>query len=535
MALICFAGAGTVRGLLIFPPARRQGLMMRYFLGIDSGTQSTKAIVVDEAGGVLGRGQAEHRMIEGLGVGHKEQHPGDWIAALKSAVREAIAAAGIDGGAVAGIGVSGQQHGFVALDAQDEVIRPAKLWCDTSTAPEAAAVMDANGGREAFQRLTGNALPAGFTASKILWLKRHEPENFARLAAVLLPHDYVNFWLTGVKAMEFGDASGTGLLDVRTRSWCGQAIMSIDDDLGGKLPELRHSGDVLGRLRGEAAEALGLSTACMVSMGGGDNMMGAIGTGNVLPGAVTVSLGTSGTVYAYSAAPIVDAERGEIAAFCDSTGGWLPLLCTMNVTVATELVKRTFGLDNAALGEGARAAGVGANGLMLLPYFEGERVPDVPDGAGVWLGYREGAHGAGHFARAAMEGAALGLAYGFERMRGLGIEAKEIRLTGGGAKSPVWRQIMADVFGVPVVCTAEAEGAALGAAIQARWALERKTNPAANISDLCRLYVKVDEETRCQPDAAAHDVYTEMLRLHEGMSIALRPVFTRHRALLNRL
>lgn len=505
---------------------------MKYFAGIDSGTQSTKVLIVDQKGTVLGRGQARYGLIKGLPIGHKEQHPDTWIAALRDALGQAISSARIDGGKIAAIGVSGQQHGFVALDAANKPIRPAKLWCDTATAAEAEEIMERNGGLDAYIRLTGNSVPAGFTASKILWLKNNEPENFKRLATVMLPHDYINFWLTGEKKMEHGDASGTALMNVRARDWCGQAIASIDDELPGKIPPLIHSGDVWGTVHPEASRELGLSPDCIVSAGGGDNMMGAIGTGNVSPGIVTVSLGTSGTVYAFSSQPLIDAEKGEIAAFCDSTGNWLPLLCVMNVTAATELVKKTFCIDTRQLNEAARSVPPGADGLMLLPYFEGERVPNVPDGTGVWLGYGERTHTPAHFARAALEGPTLALAYGFNRMKSLGIEPKEIRLTGGGSKSAVWRQIIADVFDAPVVCTKEAEGAALGAAIQARWALERQKNPTAPIAELCETMIEIDEAARCTPNKGAHLPYAVMQEIHDAMSVALRPVFTAHRKMI---
>jgi xylulokinase len=502
---------------------------MRYFAGIDSGTQSTKVVIAAESGRVVGRGQAPHKLIEGLGVGHKEQHPSEWIAALKTAFAQAVKDAGIEADTIAALGVSGQQHGFVPLDAKGNVIRPAKLWCDTSTAPEADAIMQACGGREAFQRLTGNALPAGFTASKILWLKRHEPENFARLATVLLPHDYLNWWLTGEAAMEWGDASGTGLLDVRNRTWCDAAIGAIDDDLAAKLPPLRPSWEPVGTVRGEAARALGLSQSTLVASGGGDNMMGAIGTGNVRDGMVTVSLGTSGTVYACADKPVTD-PQGEIAAFCDSTGKWLPLLCTMNVTVATELVKELFGVKTAELNELASAVPAGSDGLLLLPYFEGERVPNVPDGTGVWFGHSARTNTPGHFARAAMEGATLGLNYGFNRMKQFGIAPAEIRLTGGGSKSALWRQIVADVFNTPVVCCTEAEGAALGAALQARWAVERQASGDAGLVQLAAQWIAVDEATRCVPDEENARCYAEAQKRHDALSLALRGSFAAHRA-----
>jgi xylulokinase len=509
----------TMDGAEPMPP--RQETMTRYFAGIDSGTQSTKVLIVSEDGPVAGRGQASYDLIGGLPVGHKEQHPDTWLDALRTAFREAVKNAGIDSREIAAIGVSGQQHGFVPLDSDDRVIRPAKLWCDTATAPEAEEIMLTCGGSQQFLACTGNCLPAGFTASKILWLRKHEPDNYRRLATVLLPHDYLNFWLTGLKRMEWGDASGTGLLDVRTREWSSDAINAIDPALRQKLPELHPSSEAHGTIRLEVARELGLREDCIVSAGGGDNMMGAIGTGNVSPGVVTVSLGTSGTVYACSEHPVIDSDRGEIAAFCDSTGYWLPLLCTMNVTVATELVKKTFGIGTDELNRAAAAVPAGANGLLLLPYFEGERTPNVPDGTGVWYGYSAHTHSAGHFARAAMEGATLGLGYGFNRMRDMGIRPTEIRLTGGGSRSALWRQILADVFATPVVCTTESEGAALGAAIQAAW----NATPGRSIADLCARFVTLDESTRCEPNQDHRELYQKAQQKHNALSLALRGVF----------
>jgi len=345
--------------------------MSEYFLGIDSGTQSTKALIVDgRTGEVVGRGSVPYDLIPGLAPGHCEQHPRTWVDATVGAVRKALSESGVKPEAVAGIGVSGQQHGFVPLDREGRVIRPAKLWCDTATAAQCDRIMAAVGGPRRTFELLGNLVLPGFTASKILWLKENEPEAFRRLHTVLLPHDYLNYWLTGEKVMEYGDASGTALMDVRSRRWSEPVVSAIDDDLAGKLPPLRPSAEPCGRLNGPAAEALGLRPGTLVAAGGGDNMMAAIGTGNVSPGVVTASLGTSGTIFACCDKPVTD-ERGEIAAFCDSTGRWLPLLCTMNVTIATELTRQLLGLDTARLDELACQVKPGCDGLLLLPYFSG--------------------------------------------------------------------------------------------------------------------------------------------------------------------
>lgn len=320
---------------------------MSLFIGIDSGTQSVKAVVLDlDSGRVVTEARAPHRLIGGLPVGHMEQHPREWAEALDTVI--AAVAAKVDRARVRGIGVSGQQHGFVPLDAAGEVIRPAKLWCDTSTTAECALITRRLGGPKAALRKTGNLILPGFTAPKILWLKRHEPANYRRLRHVLLPHDYLNFHLTGSYFMEYGDASGSALMDVRARKWSAAAMEAIDRNLADWLPPLSGSDAAAGTLRPELARRYGLSPEVVVSAGGGDNMMGAIGTGNVTPGVVSASFGTSGTIYAHAAKPVVD-PQGEIAAFCSSTGGWLPLLCTMNVTTVTEQVRALFGLDHAAL------------------------------------------------------------------------------------------------------------------------------------------------------------------------------------------
>lgn len=506
--------------------------MGEYFIGIDSGTQSTKSIVLDaETGELVGAASKSYDLIEGLPAGHKEQHPAEWITATRATIKEALARAGIDREQVRGIGVSGQQHGFVALDAQDEVIRAAKLWCDTSTSKECDELVAALGGLEKTIGLVGNGIPAGFTASKILWMKNHEPEQYARLGTVLLPHDYLNLFLTGRKTMECGDASGTALLDVRRRQWSQPAIDAIDPALRHKLPELIGSDQPAGTLRAELAAEFGLRTDVIVSSGGGDNMMGAIGTGNVREGAVTVSLGTSGTIYACSEKPVID-PRGEIAAFCDSTGRWLPLVCTMNVTVATEMVRERFDLSHEALAETAASTPPGNDGLMLIPFFEGERTPNVPDGTGVYFGLRDRTYTIGHFARAAMEGTTLGLNYGLNRMRELGLAPREIRATGGGAKNPVWRQIMADVFDAEVVCVASEEGAAFGAALQALWVCRHRQGLPIAIDELCDRYVKLDENTRTKPEKMNVELYRRMQRLHDRIVRDLAASFQEHRQLI---
>lgn len=507
--------------------------MSEYFIGIDSGTQSTKTIVLDsESGAIVGSASVTYDLIDGLPPGHKEQYPGAWISAIRETISRIIKDDHFDPGRVRAIGVSGQQHGFVPINSAGAVIRPAKLWCDTSTGPECEEIVRCLGGLSATIDTVGNGVPPGFTASKIMWLKKHEPANFEALHTILLPHDYINFFLTGKKWMEWGDASGTALLDVRSRTWSARAISAIDPRVERMLPSLLPPDQVGGFVREELAKELGLPSGVAVSAGGGDNMMGAIGTGNVRPGVVSVSLGTSGTIYACSSAPVVD-PKGEIAAFCDSTGKWLPLVCTMNVTVATEMVRERFELSHADFAAVAATAPPGNDGLLLIPFFEGERTPDVADGTGVYFGLREKTYDLPHFARAAMEGTTLGLNYGLNRMRELGIEPQEIRATGGGSRSAVWRQILADIFDSDVVCQESEEGAALGAAIQAMWAYRRSQGQPVEIEDLCQQFARIDESTRVSPRPEVSAAYRRLQSLHDQIVRQLKAPFSEHRQIIS--
>ncbi|CAN5481120.1 xylulokinase [soil metagenome] len=481
------------------------------FLGIDSGTQSSKAVVLEVGTGkILATAQEGYGMVPGLPPGHLEQAPADWVRAVDAAVASCCQQLGARRSEIRGIGVSGQQHGMVALDAMDEVVRPAKLWCDTSTGKQCEELAGAFAGAAGLIELAGNAIPPGFTAPKILWLKQNEPENFARTETVLLPHDYLNFWLSGEKRMEYGDASGTGLLDIRKREWCGELIRFIDPSVEGMLPEVGSSRAPHGELRPDLAARWGLGAGVIVSAGGGDNMMGAIGTGNIAPGVITASLWTSGTLFGVAGAPVID-PKGEVAAFCDSTDQWMPLVCTMNVTVMSEQIREVFSWDIPTLERAVSAAAPGAGGLVFLPYLNGERTPNLPGGCGVLYGARTGNLTAPNIARAAVEGATLGLAYGLRRFKELGVEPEEIRLTGGGSKSAVWRQMTADAFGVPVVGLATSEGAGLGAAIQAAFCYQKHAGAEVGYEELTTLCVDLDRQSRCEPDASNAALYQDQL------------------------
>jgi xylulokinase len=480
-------------------------------LGIDAGTQSLKTIVLDGASGrILAAADKPYGLIDGLPAGHAEQDPAIWWDALRETVAKVLSDLGPRKSEVGGIGVSGQQHGFVPLDPSCKVIRPAKLWCDTSTSAQCGEIRAALGGRESTIELAGNDILPGFTAPKILWLKQNEPANFARLAHVALPHDFLNLQLTGKLRMEFGDASGTALMDVRSRAWCRPVCDAIDPRLMDMLPPLGSSLEPAGTLRDELAAEWGLPRNVTVSAGGGDNMMAAIGTGNIRPGIVTASLGTSGTIFACSDQPVID-PQGEIAAFCDSTDHWMPLLCTMNVTVATEAFRHLFGWDHARMDAEISSVPPGADGLLFLPYLQGERTPNLPRGCGVLHGMTTSNVTPAHLARAAMEGVTLGMAYGLRRMESLGLAPSEIRLTGGGSHSPVWRQILSDVFDCPVVTMESAEGAALGAAMQALQA----ASPGSSLDQLAARCTPVKAGSRLEPEHAGF--YQDLLDQQDAL------------------
>jgi sugar (pentulose or hexulose) kinase len=308
-------------------------------------------------------------------------------------------------------------------------------------------------------------------------------------------------------------------------------IRAIDPELEGKLPALSPSDRPAGRLTAKTAKTLGLNAGVVVSAGGGDNMMGAIGTGNTREGVITASFGTSGTIYACAEKPVVD-PAGEIAAFCDSTNRWLPLLCTMNVTVATEMVRSEAGLDHAQFEKLAAKAPAGSDGLMLLPYLEGERTPNIPDGTGVFFGVRPKTFTSAHYARAAMEGVTLGMNYGLRRLATLGVTAQQVRATGGGAKSKLWRQIMADVFNAEVVTLKVAEGAAYGAALQALWCWRREKGENVGISEITDRFVSVNSNETTTPKGVHVAVYQGLQQLQEELARSLRPAFAQHRRLV---
>jgi xylulokinase len=471
------------------------------YLGFDVGTQATKGVAVDATTTqVVARAGKSYGLIPHLPPGAAEQHPQTWVGAVREVAAQLLAAPGVERARIRGVGVSGQQHGLVVLDADDTVVRPAKLWCDTTTAEES----------QELSRGLGRAVPAGFTAPKMLWMKRHEPELWAQVRSVLLPHDYINFRLTGRKTMEAGDASGTGLFDPLTRTFDAKATEWIEPRLADMLPPIISPGSPAGVLSAEGSALLGLNKGVVVAAGGGDNMMSAIGSGATSPGVVVVSIGTSGTAFAYSDRPVIDPE-GLIAPFCDSTGGWLPLLCVMNMTGVTEEVRAAFQEQEEDIESLTRAAaGIppGSEGLLFLPFLQGERVPDLPGATGVLAGIRPGLLRRGHLFRAALEGTSLSFGLGMERMKKLGIAVQSVRLVGGGSRNPLWREILADVLEMPVVRLAEPESAALGAALQALWTVRREAGEDVSADAVAAPFVRMEGAAIC-PDGTKSAIYRD--------------------------
>ena len=488
----------------------------KLFLGIDCGTQGTKAIVLDSTSGqVLGQGAAPHQLISAAN-GRREQDTGQWLQALTLATAQALQAAGVDGQQILGIGVSGQQHGLVLLDDQGQVLRPAKLWCDTESSAENQRLLAYLGGEQGSLERLGVVIAPGYTVSKLLWSKEQHPELFARIASVLLPHDYLNFWLTGRSCSEYGDASGTGYFNVRSRQWDLELLAHIDPSgrLQAALPQLIEPDQAVGSVLPNIARQLGINPAALVSSGGGDNMMGAIGTGNIQPGAITMSLGSSGTVYAYADQPRVSADA-SVATFCSSSGGWLPLICTMNLTNATGVIRELFELDIEGFNQRVQQAPIGAEGVCMLPFLNGERVPALPHASGSLLGLTMSNLTQANLCRAVVEGTTFGLRYGLDLLRSNGLQSRSIRLIGGGSKSPVWRQMVADVMQTPVICTEQSEAAALGAAIQAAWCEARQSGANTSLSQLCERCVVLDPASETLPIAANVAAYEQSYKRYQ--------------------
>lgn len=501
---------------------------MQYLLGIDIGTSGTKALLIAPDGRVCGTGLAEY----GLSIprpGWAEQDPEDWWRASAAATRAGLAQAGASAGEVAGIGLSGQMHGSVFLDARGQVIRPALLWCDQRTADECQEITRTVGA-ERLLALTANPALTGFTAPKILWLRRHEPEQYARVTRVLLPKDYVRYRLTGALATEVSDASGTLLFDVANRRWSDQVLAALDIPRSW-LPDCYESPEISGRLTVEAAAALGLQPGTPVAGGGGDQAAGAVGNGIVRPGIISATIGTSGVVFAHTDRPVRD-PAGRLHTFCHAVPGkWH----VMGVTLAAGGSLRWF-RDTLAAPEVASAAreGVdpyeiitreaasvppGSDGLVFLPYLAGERTPyPDPQARGVFFGLSLGTTRA-HMARAVLEGVAYSLNDCLQLIRDMEVPIAEIRASGGGGRSRLWREIQADLFGAEMVTINAAEGPAFGAALLAGVG----TGIYPGVEEACAAAIARVETTA--PDPARGEIYRRQYEIYRRLYPALAPLF----------
>ena len=472
------------------------------FLGIDCGTQSTKTIALDwDTGEVLASAQKAYGFVPNLPPGAMEQHPKDWIDAAEQSIGEVIAKLGARKEEIRGIGVSGQQHGLVVLDKDDQVVRPAKLWNDTTTGDQCDQITEHFGGPAAVIALVGNTMRTGYTAPKILWLRQNEPENWKKTQSVLLPHDYLNFWLTGVKKMEFGDASGTALLDVETRQWSTKVVDYIAEDLSGKappanvleasprrpaqraVPEMGSFQGAFGQ-RGRRRQHDGRDRHRQYPAWGGDREPGNIGNSLCLfRGANHRSAGRSGRLLR---------QHRQLAA--------------ADLHAEPHARHRAYSqVLSAGTTRGSKKRSAPCRPVVMAfccsPTLRANARPICPMAPAFFTDLTLANFTAAHMARAAFEGVTLGLGYGLARFRELGMHPSEIRLTGGGSNSRLWRKMCADVFGVPTVCLQSGEGAGLGGAVQAGWVWNKEHGSDATLAEICDRLIKVDESSRNEPDA----------------------------------
>lgn len=440
---------------------------MGFVLGIDISTTAAKALLVDKSGTVIGVASAEY----GYDTPHPrwaEQHPGIWWDATISATSQVMNTTSTQPAQVEAIGLTGQMHGSVLLDAAKQVIRPALLWNDQRTAAECDLIRGTIG-FERLVALTGNDALTGFTSPKLIWVREHEPDSWARIAHVLLPKDHVRLEMTGELATDKADGSGTGLFDLQSRDWSTE----ITDRLGidkSWLPETLEGPEISGRVSHSAARALGLEAGTPVIAGGGDQAANAIGVGAVSPGVVALSLGTSGVVFATTDGPLVQTQ-GRVHSFCHAVPQrWHMMGVMLSAAGSLRWFRDSFakGTEFSALSDEAATVTAGSDGILFLPHLNGERTPHPdPHATGAFVGLTV-RHGRPHLARAVMEGVAFGLRDGLDLMVESGLDhPSQIRASGGGLKSKVWSQILADVLEAEIVTPSTTEGAAFGAALLA--------------------------------------------------------------------
>lgn len=500
---------------------------MSVFLGIDVGTSGTKTLAMQEDGKILAKDTVEYPLYTPK-PGWSEQQPEDWWQATVSSVQAVLKKGSIDPGSVKGIGLSGQMHGSVFLDTDQNVVRPALLWNDQRTQAECEEIESKAGGRSALIEMVSNPALTGFTAPKILWLRNNEPENFEKTHQVLLPKDYVRFRLTGEFATEVSDASGTLLLDVKNRSWCQPLLDKLGLDLA-LLPNVYESEVVSGTLSEVAASQMGLPTGVAVVGGGGDQAAGAVGNGIVKGGAVSATMGTSGVVFAHSDEVQTD-PGGRVHTFCHAVNGqWHVMGCVLSAGGSLQWYRNQFGEMESSIADGmgteayelmtaaADQAPAGSEGLYFLPYLTGERTPHCdPYCRGAWIGLSL-RHGRPHMIRSVMEGATYAMRDCLEIIKSMNIPISEIRVSGGGARSGFWRQLQADIYGQDVCVTNSDEGPAYGVALLAATG----TGVYSNVVEACEATISVTDSTAtCSKAKAAYDraypMYGQLYRSLKG-------------------
>jgi len=502
---------------------------MSIFLGIDVGTSGTKTIAIDERGKILAWATADYPLYTPQPL-WSEQEPDDWWKATVATIRGVVKKAKLKPGDVKGIGLSGQMHGSVFLDKQNRVIRRAILWNDQRTGAECAEIERRAGGRKSLIKMVANPALTGFTAPKILWLRNHEPKSFDRLAKVLLPKDEIRRRLTGEFATEVSDASGMLLLDVAKRRWSKALLSKLELDID-LLAKCYESEEVTGRLTKAVAAELGLTTDCVVVGGAGDCAAGAVGNGIVSRGVLSTSIGTSGVMFVHSDTVQVD-PLGRLHTFCHavhgkwhlmgvnlSAGGSLQWfrnkLCELEVGQAKKRKIDPYEL----LTEEAAQVSAGSEGLFFLPYLSGERTPHAdPEARGCFVGLTL-AHGRGHMVRAVMEGVTYALRDSLEIIRELGVPVEQVRASGGGSRSPFWRQIQADILGQKVITINAEEGPAYGVALLAAVGC----GAFKNVEEACGATIRALKETAVHRQRAAY--YDKAFSIYRSLYPALKERF----------
>lgn len=491
---------------------------MSVLIGLDVGTSGARAVAVSLSGEIVAEASSEYPLSSPR-PGWSEQDPADWWRGAKEALGRVAREVGRSGDEILGLGLTGQMHGSVFLDASDEVVRPALLWNDQRTAAQCDEITR-RVGPERLIEISGNPALTGFQAPKVLWLRDEEPESFARVASVLLPKDYVRLLLTGEKATDASDAAGTLFLDVGTRDWSGEILdrLEVPSDW---MPQVYEGPENTGGLRRGVSEELGLPPGLPVAAGGGDNAAAAVGTGIVREGLVSSSVGTSGVLFAHAGGFEPD-PSGRVHAFCHAVPGAYHLMgVTLSAGGSLQWWRDTTGRPYDELVEAAAQAPPGAEGLLFLPYLTGERTPHLdPEARGAFVGLTS-RHGLGHMTRAVMEGVAFSLRDALEIMRGLGVPVEQVRATGGGARSALWRALQADVYGEPIHRTTADEGPAYGAALLGGVA----AGAYADVQEASAVVGLRDEVT--EPGGERVKLYDELYEVYRSLYEANREAMRR--------